>query len=62
MENKFDNNYWTELKHKATVEFTAALIKTNGIKNGDLEGFKDCITNAGAIAHAMTEKMKAELK
>ncbi|MBQ8482838.1 MAG: hypothetical protein IJ504_00875 [Bacteroidales bacterium] len=34
---EFETKYWEELKHKATIEFTAALITTNGIKNGDLE-------------------------
>ena len=53
-----DPDYWTRLKHQYTGMAMNALLLTNNIRNGDLEGMRECNTNAMAIAHALVEKMK----
>ena len=53
-----EHDYWEILKHNATIEMLGSLIITNDIKNGDLEGMRECITNAMAMSHALIERMK----
>ena len=63
--DNYDNeepNYWEKLKHQYTGMAMNALLLTNNIRNGDLEGMRECNTNAMAIAHALVEKMKEERK
>lgn len=55
-------DYWTRLKHQYVGVAMNALLLTNNIRNGDLEGMRECNTNAMAIAHALVEKMKEERK
>lgn len=60
----FDNtdnspdDYWERLRHQYTGMAMNALLLTNNIRNGDLEGMRECNTNAMAIAHALVEKLK----
>ena len=53
-------DYWEKLKHQYTGMAMNALLLTNNIRNGDLEGMRECNTNAMAIAHALVEKLKNE--
>ena len=53
-------DYWEKLKHQYAGMAMNALLLTNNIKNGDLEGMRECNTNAMAIAHALIEKFKEE--
>lgn len=57
-----DNNpdYWTRLEHQYAGMAMNALLLTNNIRNGDLEGMRECNTNAMAIAYALVEKYKKE--
>ena len=55
-------DYWTRLEHQYTGMAMNALLLTNNIRNGDLEGMRECNTNAMAIAHALVEKYKKEEK
>lgn len=55
-------DYWTRLEHTYAGMAMNALLLTNNIRNGDLEGMRECNTNAMAIAHALVEKMKEERK
>ena len=55
-----DPDYWTRLEHQYAGMAMNALLLTNNIRNGDLEGMRECNTNAMAIAHALVEKMKEE--
>ena len=58
----FDNldypDYWTRLEHQYAGMAMNALLLTNNIRNGDLEGLRECNTNARAIAHALVQKLK----
>ena len=58
----FDNldypDYWTRLEHQYAGMAMNALLLTNNIRNGDLEGMRECNTNAMAIAHALVQKLK----
>jgi hypothetical protein len=58
----FDNlespDYWTRLEHQYAGMAMNALLLTNNIRNGDLEGMRECNTNAMAIAYALVEKLK----
>ena len=56
----FTPDYWTRLEHQYAGMAMNALLLTNNIRNGDLEGMRECNTNAMAIAHALVEKMKEE--
>lgn len=61
--DNYDNeepNYWEKLKHQYAGMAMNALLLTNNIRNGDLEGMRECNTNAMAIAHALVEKLKSE--
>ena len=51
-------DYWTRLEHQYAGMAMNALLFTNNIRNGDLEGMRECNTNAMAIAHALVEKLK----
>ena len=53
-----DPDYWTRLEHQYAGMAMQALLLTNNIRNGDLEGMRECNTNAMAIAYALVEKMK----
>lgn len=53
-------DYWEKLKHQYAGMAINALLLTNNIRNGDLEGMRECNTNAMAIAHALIEKLKSE--
>ena len=55
-----DPDYWEKLKHQYAGMAMNALLLTNNIRNGDLEGMRECNTNAMAIAHALVEKLKNE--
>ena len=55
-------DYWTRLEHWYVGMAMNALLLTNNIRNGDLEGMRECNTNAMAIAHALVEKYKKEEK
>ena len=55
-------DYWARLKHQYAGMVMNALLLTNNIRNGDLEGMRECNTNAMAIAYALVEKMKEERK
>jgi hypothetical protein len=52
----YDPDYWTRLEHRYAGMAMNALLLTNNIRNGDLEGMRECNTNAMAIAHALVEK------
>ena len=54
----YSDNYWEKLKHQYAGMAMNALLLTNNIRNGDLEGMRECNTNAMAIAHALVEKLK----
>ena len=56
----FSPDYWEKLKHQYAGMAMNALLLTNNIRNGDLEGMRECNTNAMAIAHALVEKLKKE--
>ena len=51
-------DYWEKLKHQYAGMAMNALLLTNNIRNGDLEGMRECNTNAMAIAHALVQKLK----
>lgn len=51
-------DYWTRLEHTYAGMAMNALLLTNNIRNGDLEGMRECNTNAMAIAYALVEKLK----
>ena len=53
-------DYWENMKHQYAGMAMNALLLTNNIRNGDLEGMRECNTNAMAIAHALVEKLKNE--
>lgn len=53
-----DPDYWEKLKHQYAGMAMNALLLTNNIRNGDLEGMRECNTNAMAIAYALVEKYK----
>ena len=55
-------DYWTRLEHQYAGMAMNALLSTNNIRNGDLEGMRECNINAMAIAHALVEKMKENEK
>lgn len=50
--------YWERLKHEYAGMAMNALLLTNNIRNGDLEGMRECNTNAMAIAHALVKKLR----
>ena len=54
----YDPDYWTRLEHQYAGMAMNALLLTNNIRNGDLEGMRECNTNAMAIAYALVEKLK----
>ena len=58
--DEFDATYWENMKHQYAGMAMNALLLTNNIRNGDLEGMRECNTNAMAIAHALVEKLKEE--
>ena len=51
-------DYWTRLEHQYAGMAMNALLLTNNTRNGDLEGMRECNTNAMAIAYALVEKLK----
>jgi len=51
-------DYWTRLEHQAAIAAMQALLLTNNIRNEDLEGMRECNTNALAIAYALVQKQK----
>ena len=51
-------DYWERLKHQYVGMAMNALLLTNNVRNGDLEGMRECNTNAMVIAHALVEKLK----
>lgn len=51
-------DYWEKLLHQYAGMAMNALLLTNNIRNGDLEGIRECNTNAMAIAYALVEKLK----
>ena len=53
-------DYWDKLLHQYAGMAMNALLLTNNVRNGDLEGMRECNTNAMAIAHALVEKLKNE--
>ena len=57
---KYDPDYWEKLLHQYAGMAMNALLFTNNIRNGDLEGMRECNTNAMAIAYALVEKLKNE--
>ena len=58
MYDELDEVYWANLKHQYAGMALNALLLTNNIRNGDLEGIRECNTNAMAIAYALVEKLK----
>lgn len=58
--DELDEVYWINLKHQYAGMAMNALLLTNNIRNGDLEGMRECNTNAMTIAHALVEKLKEE--
>ena len=58
MYDELDEIYWINLKHQYAGMAMNALLLTNNIRNGDLEGMRECNTNAMAIAHALVQKLK----
>ena len=57
--NVDDNpDYWTRLEHQYAGMAMNALLLTNNIRNGDLEGMRECNTNAMAIAYALIQELK----
>lgn len=50
--------YWEKLRHEYVGMAMNALLLTNNIRNGDLEGMRECNTNAMAIAHALVDELK----
>ena len=58
--DELDVAYWENMKHQYAGMAMNALLLTNNIRNGDLEGMRECNTNAMAIAHALVEKLKEE--
>ena len=52
------SDYWTRLEHNYAGMAMNALLLTNNIRNGDLEGMRECNTNALAIAYALVQKLK----
>ena len=59
---EYSPDYWEKLKHQYAGMAMNALLLTNNIRNGDLEGMRECNTNAMAIAHALVEKYKKKEK
>ena len=57
---KYEPDYWEKLLHQYVGMAMNALLLTNNIKNGDLEGMRECNTNAMAIATALVNKLKGE--
>ena len=60
-ENSFPkdtSDYWARLEHTYAGMAMNALLLTNNIRNGDLEGMRECNTNALAIAYALVQKLK----
>ena len=57
---RYNPDYWTRLEHQYAGMAMNALLLTNNVRNGDLEGMRECNTNAMAIAHALVEKLKNE--
>ena len=55
---RYNPDYWTRLEHQYAGMAMNALLLTNNVRNGDLEGMRECNTNAMAIAHALVEKLK----
>lgn len=55
----FEPTYWQKLEHQYAGMAMNALLLTNNIRNGDLEGMRECNTNAMAIAHALVEELKS---
>ena len=53
-----DKDYWTRLEHQYAGMAMNALLLTNNIRNGDLEGMRECNTNAMAIAYALIQELK----
>ena len=53
-----DPDYWTRLEHQYAGMAMNALLLTNNIRNGDLEGMRECNTNAMGIAYALIQKLK----
>lgn len=53
-----DPDYWTRLEHQYAGMAMNALLLTNNIRNGDLEGMRECNTNAMAIAYALIQELK----
>ena len=51
-------DYWTRLEHQYAGMAMNALLLTNNIRNGDLEGMRECNTNAMAIAYALIQELK----
>ena len=60
VEDENNPDYWEKLKHQYAGMAMNALLLTNNVRNGDLEGMRECNTNAMAIAHALVEKLKNE--
>ena len=60
MYDELDEVYWANLKHQYAGMAMNALLLTNNIRNGDLEGIRECNTNAMAIAYALVEKLKGD--
>lgn len=56
----YREDYWERLRHEYAGMAMHALLLTNNIRNGDLEGMRECNTNAMAIAHALVEKYQKE--
>lgn len=54
----FTPDYWARLEHTYAGMAMNALLLTNNIRNGDLEGMRECNTNAMAIAYALVQKLK----
>lgn len=53
-------DYWERLKHQYAGMAMNALLLTNNIRNGDLEGMRECNTNAIVIAFTLAERLKNE--
>ena len=51
-------DYWTRLEYQYAGMAMNALLLTNNIRNGDLEGMRECNTNAMAIAYALIQELK----
>ena len=62
IEEKAEPDYWEKLLHQYAGMAMNALLLTNNVRNGDLEGMRECNTNAMAIAHALVEKLKSGSK